>query len=111
METIKALIESIDDKRFIKIVLVSDEIRIPLTEDQPNEIKKAFNKLIARIREGEFKIEIEAVGEDLFSQVASEYINQLNREIRDVFIEMKDYGLIQDSDSAMDGAGGKRKQK
>jgi len=46
--------------------------------------KRAFNKLISQIKEREFEIELEEVGPDLFSQVASEYILQLNREIQEV---------------------------
>ena len=34
------------------------------------------------------------VGDDLFSQVAKEYVTQLNREIQEVHGEMKQYGLI-----------------
>jgi intergrase/recombinase len=61
-------------------------------------VKSAFNKLIERIKEGEFEIELEEVGEDLFSQVANEYIMQLNREIGEVRDEMIQYGLIEEED-------------
>ena len=36
------------------------------------------------------------VGEDLFSQVANEYITQLNREIQEVHGEMEEHGLVAD---------------
>ncbi len=94
METIKACVVKVEEKHFIKIEAVGEEIRIPMSEDKPNEVKNAFNKLIARIKDGEFQIEMVEVGEDLFSQVANEYINQLNREIHEVRGEMKQYGLI-----------------
>lgn len=96
METIKATVEQIDDKHFIKIEDNDSTIRIPMSEDKPNEVKSAFNKLITRIKDGEFQIELEKVGEDLFSQVANEYITQLNREIQEVHGEMKQYGLVVD---------------
>ena len=96
METIRATVESLDDKHFIKIGTGDDDIRIPMSEDKPNEVKSAFNKLIALIKDGEFQIELEEVGVDLFSQVANEYISQLNREIHEVFGEMKQYGLFQE---------------
>ena len=96
MEKIKATVESIDDKHFIKIEAGNEEIRIPMSGDKPNEVKSAFNKLITRVKDGEFQIELEEVGEDLFSQVANEYITQLNREIQEVFGEMDQYGLVQD---------------
>ena len=40
--------------------------------------------------------ELDKVGDDLFSQVANEYITQLNREIQEVHGEMKQYGLVAD---------------
>ena len=96
METISAIVEALDEKHFIKIEAGEGEIRIPISEDKPNEVKSAFNKLIARIKDGEFQIELKEEGEDLFSQVANEYITQLNREIHEVFGEMKKYGLVQE---------------
>lgn len=94
METIKACVVQVEEKHLIKIEAGGGEIRIPMSEDKPNEVKNAFNKLIARIKDGEFQIEMVEVGEDLFSQVANEYITQLNREIQEVRGELKQYGLI-----------------
>jgi len=94
METIRATVESLDDKYFIKIETGDEEISIPMSEDKPNEVKSAFNKIITRIKVGMFQIRLEEVGEDLFSQVANEYITQLNREIQEVHGEMKEYGLV-----------------
>lgn len=94
METIKACVVQVEEKHFIKIEAGGGGIRIPISEDKPIEVKNAFNKLIARIKDGEFQIEMVEVGEDLFSQVANEYITHLNREIQEVRGEMKQYGLI-----------------
>ena len=96
METIKATVVELEEKHFIKIKTGEEEIKIPISEDKPNEVKSAFNKLIARIKEGAFEIELEDIGQDLFSQVANEYVTQLNREIQEVRGEMKDYGLVKD---------------
>ena len=96
METIKATVVQVDEKHFIKIEDEEHTIRIPMSEDKPNEVKSAFNRLIARIKDGEFQIELAEVGEDLFSQVANEYITQLNREIQEVHGEMEQYGLVAD---------------
>ena len=96
MEQIKASVMQVEKKLFIKIETGDGEIRIPMSEDKPNEVKSAFNKLIARIKDGEFQVKLEGVGEDLFSQVANEYITQLNREILEVHGEMKRYGLVAD---------------
>ncbi len=96
METIKAEVVELDEKYFIKIGAADPAIKIPMSEDKPNEVKSAFNRLIARIKDGEFQIELAEVGDDLFSQVANEYITQLNREIQEVHGEMKQYGLVAD---------------
>lgn len=94
MEAIKATVENIEDKYFIKIKIGEEEICIPMSEDKPNDVKSAFNKIIIRIKAGEFQIKLDGVGDDLFSQVANEYIAQLNREIKEVYGEMKQHGLI-----------------
>ena len=96
MEMIKATVVKIEDKHFIEIETGDKQIKIPLSEDKPNEVKSAFNKLIARIKKGEFEIELEGIGQDLFSLVANEYVTQLNREILEVRGEMKEYGLVED---------------
>ena len=94
METIKATVENIGDKYFIKIKTGVEEISIPMSEDKPNEVKSAFNKIITRIKVGEFQIKLDEVRDDLFSQVANEYLTQLNREIQEIHGEMKQYGLV-----------------
>lgn len=94
METIKAKVVQIEEKYFIKIMVGDAEIKIPLSEDEPNEVKSAFNKIITRLKDGIFQIELDEVGEDLFSQVADEYIKQLNREILEVYGQMREYGLV-----------------
>ena len=96
METVKATVVELEEKHFIKIESGDEEIKIPISEDKPNEVKSAFKKLIVRIKEGEFEIKLEDIGQDLFSQVAYEYVTQLNREIQEVRGEMVDYGLVED---------------
>jgi len=93
METVSAVIEVSDDKYFITIDLGGSTAKIPLSDDRAVEVKAAFNKIIARIKRGEFQIKLEVVGDDLFAQVANEYLAQLNREIKEVAGEMKEYGL------------------
>ena len=94
METIRATVEILDHKHFIKIETGDKEISIPMSEDKPNEVKSAFNEIITRIKVGAFQIKLEEVGEDLFSLVAKEYLTQLNREILEVRGEMEQYGLV-----------------
>lgn len=94
METVRATVVELEGKHFIKIETKPEEIAIPLSEDRPNEVKSAFNKIIARLRGGCFRVELAVAGEDLFTQVAAEYITQLNREIQEVFGEMEKYHLV-----------------
>ena len=94
METVRANVESRGNKYFIRIRDERMEVVIPMSDDKPNEVRCAFNKIIIRIKSGEFQIELEEVGEDLFSQVANEYIRQLNLEIREIHDQMKHYGLV-----------------
>ena len=94
MEVISANIEVVEEKHFIKIDIGDPPIRIPLSDDKANAVKAAFNKILVQIRLREFQIKLVEVGEDLFSQVANEYLIQLNREIKEVRGEMETAGLV-----------------
>jgi len=100
METVEASVVEEDEKYFIEISIEKETIWIPLSKDKPNEVKSVFNKLIERIKVGAFDIELEEVGDDLFSQVAKEYINQLNREIAEVRDEMISFGLVEEDEDS-----------
>ncbi len=84
----------VEEKHFLRINVEQGPVTIPLSDDNPNAVKSAFNKLIQRIRIGEFTIKLDHVGEDLFSMVANEYLTQLNREIQEVHSQMQEYGLV-----------------
>ncbi len=94
MVTLDATVECDEEKYFIKINVEQGSITIPLSDDNPNAVKSAFNRLLQRVRIGEFTIKLDKVGEDLFSMVANEYITQLNREIQEVHRQMQEYGLV-----------------
>lgn len=96
METLKAMVENADDKYSLRIKVESGDVVIPLSDDNANAVKSAFNKLIQRIREGEFKIQLDKEGDDLFSMVAKEYLTQLNKEIREVHRQIKEFGLLKE---------------
>jgi len=95
METVEAAVVEEDEKYYIVISDGDDQIRIPMSEDKPNNVKAAFNQLILRLKLGKFKIEVVNAHQDLFSQVGKEYIKQLNRELREVYGEMERYGLVE----------------
>lgn len=94
METISASVVNENDKYFIRIKTPVETIDIPISEDKPNDVKSAFNKLIRRCKDGDFKIQLDKVEENLFSQVSNEYLKQLNQEIQEVRSEMMKFGLI-----------------
>lgn len=93
METINASVVEIAEKYSIKIQFANYTVMIPMSEDNPSEVKSAFNKLILRLKDGAFQIELQDIGNDLFSQVAKEYISQLNREVQEVYSEMLQHDL------------------
>jgi len=94
METLKATVENAGDKYSLRIKVESGDVIIPLSDENANAVKSAFNQLIQRIRDGEFKIQLDKEGDDLFSMVAKEYLMQLNKEIREVHTQIKEYGLL-----------------
>jgi len=97
MQTLEATVIEDKGKYFISIADGEEFIRIPISDDQPNEVKSAFNKIILRLKRGKFKINMSEVQQNLFSLVANEYIKQLNRELQEVFGEMERYSLIEAS--------------
>jgi hypothetical protein len=94
METRKAKLIREGEKHWLAIDSADGEIRIPLSEDKSNDVKSAFNQLLTQLKAGAFKVELEAVGDDLFSQVAKEYLVQLNKEMPVVRAEMEKRGLV-----------------
>ncbi len=97
MEKINAEVTERDDKHFLTLFIDNSEISIQLTGDNPNEIKSAFNHIITRLKTGIFQVELDSLNEDLFSQIAKEYISQLNTDISDVYKEMQELGLTVDA--------------
>lgn len=96
MEQIEASVKEKKGGHFIVFDLDGEELEFPLSEDKAAEVKKAFNRLLVRLKAGAFEVVLVEVGDDLFSQVASEYIKQLNKEMVEVRAEMVQYGLVDD---------------
>jgi len=95
MEIIEAELVTIDDNYFIDI-LEEPKISIPISNDDPNAVKSAFNCLIERLKKGVFSINLKDADKDLFYHVAKEYLDQLNGELLDVHKEMEQYGFVDD---------------
>lgn len=94
----EAIVTSIDSEQFLSLRISDANLKIPLTKDEPNEIKKVFNELITHLRKGLFKFKMEERKDgDLIYQVAKEYINQLNTDLEQVYQALKDYQLLEQS--------------
>ncbi|MCW4447095.1 hypothetical protein OHV10_23025 [Vibrio splendidus] len=93
METIKADLRKQDEKYFIDI-LFDTTISIPISDDDHNEVKSAFNLLIEQLKDRVFSIELNEADKDLFYHVAVEYLEQLNGELLSVHQEMEQYGFL-----------------
>lgn len=93
METIEAELVAVGEEYFIQI---NDEptISIPVSKDDANVVKSAFNALVRRLKISPFKIILKEAEKDLFYHVATEYISQLNGELVEVYEEMKQYGFV-----------------
>lgn len=94
METLKATISRGEKKKSLQLQLKEQIIEINLAEDNPNNVKSAFNKLLQALKSGEIKFKLEDRIEDLYFHVSKEYITQLNAEITAVYKEMKDLELL-----------------
>lgn len=96
METHEATV-IVDGSDHILCLTIGDSIlKLALTRDEPNEIKKLFNDLIVHLKKGQFEFSMEEKEDgDLIYHVAKEYIDQLNKELSEVYQELEAYHLIE----------------
>lgn len=94
METFKANVKSENDHQYLCLITDVGEYMIPLTDNDTQVVKDVFNKLIVRLKTSVFQFEMEGVGNDLFSQVAMEYIKQLNSELANVRKDLEHHKLL-----------------
>ena len=93
MEIIEAEVVSVGEEYFIQINHESN-ISIPISKDDANVVKSAFNALVRRLKVSLFQIDLKEAEKDLFYHVATEYISQLNGELIEVYEEMRQYGFV-----------------
>lgn len=94
METFKASIIRGDQDTTLALSVNGEQLNITLTDDNPNNVKIVFNKLLKLLKDGMFKFELDDTKEDLFYHISKEYITQLNAELSSVFKELDDYELL-----------------
>ena len=96
METHEAKVIVEGSEHILNLNINDFNLKLPLTKDEPNEIKKVFNKLIINLKKGAFEFSMaEKEDGDLIYHVAKEYIDHLNKELSEVYQELKDYNLIE----------------
>jgi hypothetical protein len=94
MATHNATIDRKDNSATLKLTLNTEELNITLTEDNPNEVKSVFNKLLIHLKDGEIDFSLTDTIDDLYFHICKEYITQLNSELKSTYTELKDNGLL-----------------
>ncbi len=95
MEIFKAEVKEQDKEHFLVLEVKANALMIPITQDLPKEVKNVFNQLLAFLKEGCFKFDLKKVENgDIYYHISSEYIFQLNKELEDIYKEMKELGLV-----------------
>ena len=94
METHNATIERKDNNAILKLALDETTLDIVLTEDNPNDVKTVFNKLLKQLKSEEFSFNLTDEKEDLYFHICKEYIIQLNAEVKSTYKELQDNGLL-----------------
>jgi hypothetical protein len=99
MVTHKAKIVENDGEYYLSLEMPENAMSIPITKDVPKDVQNVFNQLIVSLKTGVFGFEVEEVDNgDIIYHVAKEYISQLNSELKDIYEEMKGYGLLSEED-------------
>ena len=95
MATHNATIERKDNNSAtLKLALGAEELNIVLTDDNPNEVKSVFNKLLLHLKNDEIEFNLIDDKDDLYYNICKEYITQLNAELKSTYTELKDNGLL-----------------
>lgn len=94
MEMFNATIQRAEDKVELILNIEAKGYSICLTDDNPNHIKGVFNELIKALKSNKFNFDLVDSVDDLYFQICTEYIKQLNSELSSVYGQMKAYGLI-----------------
>jgi hypothetical protein len=95
METHEAIVTVDGSEHCLSLKIGGTNLNVPLTKDEPNEIKKVFNELIVHLKKGLFNFSMaEKEDGDLIYQVAKEYVTQLNNDLSEVYQELEHYQLL-----------------
>lgn len=95
METKKATIKREDTKTTLIFEGSNQSFEIVLTDDNPNNVKAAFNGLLKELKKGQIKFVLEDETDDLYHHICNEYLTQLNVELNTIYNELNDYNLLE----------------
>jgi len=95
MEIKKATIKREQDNTYLVLEVGENQIQIVLTDDNPNNVKSAFNHILKELKNGLFEFELEDESSDLYNNICVEYIKQLNLEMKTIYNELVEYELTE----------------
>lgn len=96
METKKATINREETNTYLVLEVGDTPLQITLTDDNPNNVKSTFNDLLKELKKGVFQFNLEDDSQDLYNNICTEYLTQLNSEMKAIYEELLDYELIED---------------
>lgn len=94
MEIKKATIKREASNTYLVLEAGEKSLEIILTEDNPNNVKTVFNSLLLELKKGIIQFNLIDETDDLFYNICTEYITQLNSELKSIYEEFVDYKLI-----------------
>lgn len=95
METKKATIKREEPNTYLVLEVGENPIQIILTDDNPNNVKSAFNLILKELKKGLFEFKLEDESSDLYNNICIEYLNQLNAEIKIIHGELEEFELTE----------------
>lgn len=98
MEKFNTRIVSKDGDFILTMKLKKETVEISLTEDKPEEVRAAFNRLIVLLKTSPIVLNFQKDGDDLYQQIGEEYIKQLNRELSIVRKDLEEYEMVLDDE-------------
>ena len=95
METKRATIKRGEQNAYLVLEVGVNPIQITLTDDNPNNVKSAFNLILKELKKGLFEFELEDDNSDLYNNICAEYLSQLNSEMKSIHEELEEYKLTE----------------
>jgi len=95
MGTKKATIKREELNTYLVLEVGENPIQIILTDDNPNNVKSAFNLILKELTKGIFEFKLEDESLDLYNNICVEYLSQLNAEIKIIHGELEEFELTE----------------